>query len=92
MRLQERRVADLSFMLSRAVDRGRAEKGVPRSRVEILAALLRKRAEAFRQGLSDQERKLRNQILWSLPIHPVTEPAPEPAADRQADWTCAALS
>jgi len=67
-------VTDLSFMLSRAVDRGRAEKGVPRSRAEILATLLRKRAEAHRQGLGDQERKLRDQIKWALPIHPAEEP------------------
>ena len=72
-------MAHLSFMLSRALDRGRAEKGVPRSRAEILAALLRKRAEAHRQGLNDQERKLRDQIRWALPIHPPEEPAVEPA-------------
>jgi len=72
-------MARLSFMLSRALDRGRAEKGVPRSRAEILAALLRKRAEAHRQGLSDQERKLRDQIRWALPIHPSEAPAAEPA-------------
>jgi hypothetical protein len=75
-------------MLSRAVARGRAAKGVPRSRAEILAALLRKRAEAHRQGLSDQERKLRDQIRWALPIHPAEEPPPEPAASEAADWTC----
>jgi hypothetical protein len=85
-------VTDLSFMLSRAVDRGRAEKGVPRSRVEILAALLRKRAEAHRHGLDDQEQRLRSQIRWALPIHPGEEPAPEPATDRSADWTCTARS
>jgi hypothetical protein len=79
-------------MLSRAVDRGRAEKGVPRSRVEVLAALLRKRAEAYRQGLGDQEGKLRNQILWALPIHPDAEPTPEPAAKGSTDWTCDARS
>lgn len=61
-------MADLSFMLSRAVARGRADKGVPRSRAEVLVALLRKRAEAHRQGLHGHERKLRNQISWSLPI------------------------
>jgi hypothetical protein len=75
-------MADLSFMLSRAVARGRAEKGVPRNRAEILAALLRKRAEAHRQGLSDQERKLRSQIRWALPIHPGEEPGAEPAESR----------
>jgi hypothetical protein len=60
-------MASLSFRLSRAVARGRA--GVPRSRAEILLALLRKRAEAHRQGLGDQERRLRQQIIWALPIH-----------------------
>jgi hypothetical protein len=85
-------MAHLSFMLSRALDRGRAEKGVPRSRAEILAALLRKRAEAHRHGLDDQERKLRDQIRWALPIHPAEQPAPEPGEEQQADWTCAAQS
>jgi hypothetical protein len=75
-------MADLSFMLSRAVARGRAEKGVPRNRAEILAALLRKRAEAHRQGLSDQERKLRSQIRWALPIHAAEEPGAEPTEPR----------
>ena len=75
-------MTDLSFMLSRAIDQGRAEKGVPRSRAEILASLLRKRAEAHRQGLNDQERKLRNQIKWALPIHPAEEPAADPAEPR----------
>jgi len=62
-------VSDLSFMLSRAVSRGRAEKGVPRSRAQILLSLLRKRAEAHRRGLTEHEQKLRDQITWSLPIH-----------------------
>jgi len=75
-------------MLSRAVASGRAEKGVPRSRAEILAALLRKRAEAHRHGLTDQERKLRDQIKWALPIHPAEAPAPAPAEGLTADWTC----
>jgi hypothetical protein len=85
-------VANLSFMLSRALARGRAQKGAPRSRAEILVALLRKRAEAHRQGLSDQERRLREQIKWALPIHPAEERAPEPGADDIADWTCDAQS
>jgi hypothetical protein len=80
-------MADLSFMLSRALANGRAGKGAPRSRAEILAALLRKRAEAHRQGLSEQERKLRDQIRWALPINPPEEAADDPAANR-ADWTC----
>ena len=66
-------------MLSRAVDRGRAERRAPRSRAEILAALLRKRAEAHRRGLGDQERKLRDQIKWALPIHPAEQSESEPA-------------
>ena len=61
-------MTDLSFMLSRALARGRADKGVPRSRAAILVALLRKRAEAHRLGLTDHEQKLRDQITWSLPI------------------------
>ncbi|HST37249.1 MAG TPA: hypothetical protein VLK25_11540 [Allosphingosinicella sp.] len=61
-------MSDLSFMLSRAVARGRAERGVPRSRAQILVSLLRKRAEAHRRGLRDHEQKLRDQITWSLPI------------------------
>ena len=60
-------MTDLSFMLSRALANGRA--GVPRSRAEILVALLRKRAEAHRQGLCAQERRLRDQIVWALPMH-----------------------
>lgn len=65
-------MADLLFKLSRAVANGRAEKGVPKSRAEVLVALLRKRAEAHRQGLCDHERRLRDQIVWALPIE---EPA-----------------
>lgn len=65
-------MADLSFMLSRALSSGRAGKGVPNSRAEILLALLRKRAEAHRHGLLEQESRLRDQIRWALPMH---EPA-----------------
>ena len=71
-------MADLSFKLSRAVASGRADKGVPKNRSEILLALLRKRAEAHRQGLSGQEQRLRDQIRWALPLHDV-EPREEPA-------------
>ena len=83
-------MADLSFMLSRALARGRAE--APRSREEILAALLRKRAEAHRQGLSDQERKLREQIRWALPIRSAEEAQAAPAEAPPPDWTCPAQS
>jgi hypothetical protein len=62
-------MTDLSFMLSRAVDKGRANRGVPKSRQQVLVGLLNKRAEAHRQGLQGQERMLREQILWSLPVN-----------------------
>ena len=61
-------MADLSFRLSRALARGRADGGVPANRAEVLLCLLRKRAEAHRQGLREQEQKLRDQIIWALPI------------------------
>lgn len=61
-------MANLLFKLSRAVASGRADKGVPKNRAEVLVALLRKRAEAHRQGLDDQEEKLREQIRWALPV------------------------
>lgn len=67
-------MANLSFKLSRAISQGRTDKGVPKSRAEILVALLRKRAEAHRQGLGEQERQLRAQITWSLPIESGEEP------------------
>jgi protein involved in temperature-dependent protein secretion len=85
-------MAHLSFMLSRALAGGRADKGVPRSRAEILAALLRKRAEAHRQGLRDQEEKLRDQILWALPMHSGEAADGAPAGETSPDWTCAAQS
>jgi hypothetical protein len=62
-------MTDLSFMLSRAVARGRRDRGVPKSRQAILRGLLNKRAEAHRQGLHGQERMLREQILWALPLN-----------------------
>ena len=68
-------MADLSFMLSRALAGGRADKGVPKSRAEVLLALLRKRAAAHRLGQNEQEQKLRDQITWALPIEKVDERA-----------------
>ena len=62
-------MTDLTFMLTRAVEKGRANRGVPKSRQAILRGLLNKRAEAQRQGLRDQERMLREQILWALPVN-----------------------
>ena len=78
-------MSDLSFLLSRALARGRGQRRTPWSRAEILAALLRKRAEAHRQGLDAQEEKLREQIRWALPIHPATEPEPEPEPEVEPD-------
>ena len=59
-------MADLSFMLARAVANGRTSG--PRNRETVLASLLRKRAEAHRHGLEEQEQRLREQIRWALPI------------------------
>jgi hypothetical protein len=67
--MTEDQMTDLSFLLSRAVARGRANRGVPKSRQNILLGLLNKRAEAHRQGLHDQEQLLREQIRWSLPMN-----------------------
>lgn len=81
-------MANLMFKLSRAVASGRADKGVPKDRAEILVALLRKRAEAHRQGLGDQEKKLRNQIKWALPVQDgeaAEDPAPIRAEARRSD-------
>jgi hypothetical protein len=58
----------LSFRLSRALAGGRADRGAPDSREAVLERLLRKRAAAHQAGLEDQERLLRNQIIWSLPM------------------------
>ena len=66
--------------LSSLVSSGRVGKGVPTSREEVLAALLRKRAAAWRGGLADLEAKLRNQILWSLPIEVPEDRAAEAGA------------
>jgi hypothetical protein len=72
-------MSDLSFLLSRSLANGRSRR-TPRSREQILAALLRKRAEAHRHGRRQQEEQLREQIAWALPIHAPadSEPAPEP--------------
>jgi hypothetical protein len=67
--MTEDQMTDLSFLLSRAVARGRANRGVPKSRQNILLGLLNKRAEAHRQGLHDQEQLLREQIRWALPMN-----------------------
>ena len=73
-----KRAKDLSSLISE----GRAGKGVPASRGEVLAALLRKRAAAWQGGLEDLESKLRNQILWSLPVETPDEPDDDAKADK----------
>ena len=68
--------------LASLVSEGRAGKGVPASREQVLEALLRKRAAAWRGGLDDLEAKLRNQILWSLPVEkPAAEDGPANGAN-----------
>ena len=57
-----------SFRLSKAIAGGRARQGAPTSRVAVLARLLRKRAAARMAGQDEEEQKIRNQILWALPI------------------------
>lgn len=74
-------MANLSFRLSRALASGRADKGVPRDRAQILVGLLNKRAQAHRLGLRDQEQRLRDQILWALPVHPAGDEREPAAAD-----------
>ena len=67
--------------LSALISEGRARRGVPTSRSEVLAALLRKRAAAWQGGMEELEAKLRNQILWSLPVE---RPGDDAAAADQA--------
>ncbi|WP_375398210.1 hypothetical protein [uncultured Sphingomonas sp.] len=59
----------LSVRLDRALAGGRAAAPA-RDRAAVLAVLLRKRAAAHNAGAVDLERMLRDQIRWSLPIHP----------------------
>ena len=75
-----KRAKDLSSLISE----GRSRKGVPASRGEVLAALLRKRAAAWQGGLEDLESKLRNQILWSLPVENPDEPGDPAGPDKDA--------
>lgn len=58
----------MSFTLSKAVAAGRDPAVRTRTREAVLASLLSKRAAAHRAGLERQERLLRDQILWALPI------------------------
>jgi hypothetical protein len=58
----------MSYRLAKAVSDGRAERGRPSSREEVLSRLLMKRAMAHRSGLSELEAALRGQIAWALPV------------------------
>jgi len=60
-------MSDLS-RLSLALSKGRKSWAASLTREKILEALLRKRAEAHRQGMMEQEAMLREQIAWSLPV------------------------
>ena len=60
------RKPSLSFRLSKALETGRAERRLTRER--ILLDLLNKRAAARREGLTELEAQLREQIRWALPL------------------------
>ena len=70
-------MVSMSARLTKALSHGRANLGAPRSREQVLARLLMKRAAAQQAGLTDLERALRDQIRWSLPMHHPGEGAPE---------------
>jgi hypothetical protein len=59
----------LSYRLAKALSDGRASRGRPTSREEVLSRLLMKRAMAHQAGLVDLEAALRGQISWALPVH-----------------------
>ena len=75
----------LSFTLSKALAGGRLARGRPGSREEVLARLLMKRAAAQRAGLKDLEAQLREQIVWSLPVHKPEDFAIEPPDEDALD-------
>jgi len=72
-------MSSLSYRLAKAVSDGRASRGKPGSREEILSRLLVKRATAHRAGLRELEAALRGQIAWALPVRK-GENDPEPEA------------
>ena len=71
-------MSSLSYRLARALSDGRAARGRPGSREEVLARLLMKRATAHRAGLHKLERALREQISWALPVRKGEEDAKAP--------------
>jgi hypothetical protein len=75
----------LSFTLAKALAGGRKAKGLPASREEVLARLLMKRAAANRAGLKKLEAQLREQIVWSLPVHKPADDATGPGDEDLVD-------
>lgn len=75
-------MTNLSLRLSRALAKGRAESSAPKTRADLLAILLRKRAAAHNVGAEDLEALLRDQIRWALPIE--KNPERLPANDQTA--------
>ena len=59
----------LSSRLGKAISSGRQLRWRPESREQVLARLLVKRADAQQAGLGELEASLRQQIMWSLPMH-----------------------
>jgi len=75
----------LSYRLAKAVSDGRAARGRPSSREEVLSRLLVKRAMAHQSGLIDLEAALRGQIAWALPVRKGEEAVDGVAGDPLGD-------
>jgi hypothetical protein len=75
----------LSYRLAKAVSDGRAARGRPSSREEVLSRLLMKRAMAHQAGLIDLEAALRGQISWALPVRKGKDAEDGPAAETFGD-------
>ena len=58
----------MAFKLAQAVAGGRETSATPQTREVVLERLLRKRAAAYCAGLAEQEKMLRDQIVWALPM------------------------
>jgi hypothetical protein len=72
-------MSSLSFKFAKALASGRAPRVLTRER--ILADLLRKRAAASQARLFHEERQLRQQVLWALPMRKPTDEAPDAVND-----------
>lgn len=67
----------LSIRFSQALAKGRKLAEPADTRSAVLRSLLRKRATARTIGANDLEAMLREQILWSLPVHRNDDPKGE---------------